>query len=59
MQKDGIDVKRAASLSAAGIGSVKMDNQFKYDQEDKNTFDKAVESTVVVTVGSKPPSDGM
>ena len=59
MQKDGIDVKRAASLSAAGIGSVKTENQFKYDQENKNTFDKAVENTEFITVGSKPPSDGM
>ena len=58
MQKEGIDVKLAASLSATGIGSIKSENQLKTDEESKNTFERAVENTVYSTVGSKPPADG-
>ena len=58
MQKDGIDVKMAASLSATGIGSLKTEAQIKQDKESKETFEKAVENTVYSTVGSKPPADG-
>ena len=58
MQKEGIDVKLAASLSATGIGSIKSENQLKTDEESKNTFERAVENTVYSSVGSKPPADG-
>ena len=58
MQKEGIDVKLAASLSAAGIGSVSTEYQHKTDEESQNKFERAVENTVYSTVGSKPPSDG-
>ena len=58
MQKDGIDVKRSASLSAAGIGSISTDNQFKTDRTNTEKFERAVENTKIVTVGSRYPSDG-
>ena len=58
MQKEGIDVKMAASLSAEGIGSVGAESHIKNDEESKDEFEKAVENTVYCTVGSKPPSDG-
>ena len=58
MQQDGIDVQMAASLSATGIGSVNTETQVKSSQEKKDKFERAVEKTLISTVGSKPPSDG-
>ena len=58
MQKNGIDVQMAASLSATGIGSIKAETQVKSTEDNKDTFERAVENTLISTVGSKPPSDG-
>eukprot|EP00795_Rhopilema_esculentum_P015657 gene15657-6942_t len=58
LHENGIDIKLAAEASAAGIGSVKTDNQFKTSKKNSETFENSVEKTETVTIGSKPPSDG-
>ncbi|XP_065054736.1 perforin-like protein 1 [Rhopilema esculentum] len=58
LSKSGIDVKFAAEASAAGIGSAKAEFQFKVDEEQKNKFEKSVETTKTVTIGSRPPANG-
>ena len=58
MRKSGIDIKLAAEASATGIGKLSTDNQLKITRENTEKFEKSVESTRVVTIGSKPPSDG-
>ena len=58
MQKHGIDVKRAASLSVAKLGSVSNEQEVSYQKEMIETFDKAVVNKECVTIGSKPPTDG-
>ena len=58
MQNRGIDVQMMASLAAAGIGSVNAETQVTSTKENKDTFERAVENTLVSTVGSRPPSDG-
>ena len=58
MQKDGIDIKGAASASALGQGSLESEKQIKVDRQSVEKFEKAVERTRVSTVGSKPPRDG-
>ena len=58
LQQDGVDIKRSAEASVAGLGSLKTDNQFKIDTKSTKKFEESVESTEYVTVGSKPPADG-
>ena len=59
LQKEGIDVKVSAEVSAAGVGSLSASAEVQKNKENKEKFEKSVENTKVVTVGSKPPSDGM
>ncbi len=58
LKEQGIDIKTAASVSAGslGKGDPKLDVKVTKKQTDK--FDKAVEQTTIVTIGSKPPADG-
>ena len=58
MQKEGIDVKVSASVSAEGIGSVSAEAGVKTDTSKLDKFQKSVEKTEIVTIGSKPPKDG-
>ena len=58
LQKNGFNLKRAAEVSVVGLGSASTSSEFGISTEDKKKYEEAVESTKIVTVGSKLPEDG-
>ena len=58
LEKDGINLKFAAEASVVGLGSASSSREFGITNEEKEKYEKSVESSTVVTTGSKLPEDG-
>ena len=58
LKEQGIDIKTTASVSAGPIGKGSAEAELKVTNDQKDKFEKAVEQTKIVTLGSRPPKDG-
>ena len=58
LQKDGFNMKMAAEASIAGLGSASSSSEFGLTTEDTKKYQESIESTKVVTIGSRLPQDG-
>ena len=58
LQKNGFNLKRAAEVSVPGLGSASTSTEFGISTEDSKKYEESVESTKIVTIGSKLPEDG-
>lgn len=48
----------AAEASLAGLGSVSSSSEFGITKEESEKYEKSIQSTKIVTIGSKLPDDG-
>ena len=58
LQKDGFNVKMAAEASISGLGSASSSSEFGMTTEDTKKYEESIESSKIVTIGSKLPEDG-
>ena len=58
LQKNGFNLKRAAEVSVVGLGSASTSAEFGISTEDKKKYEESIESTKLVTVGSRLPENG-
>lgn len=58
LQKNGLNLKMAAEASIEGLGSASSSSEFALNTEDTKKYQESIESSKVVTVGSKLPEDG-
>ena len=58
LQKDGVNVMLAAEASVVGLGSAKTSSETSVSKEESEKYQKSLENTKIVTIGSKLPEDG-
>ena len=58
LEKNGFNVKMAAEASISGLGSASSSSEFGMTTEDTKKYEESIESSKVVTIGSKLPEDG-
>ena len=58
LQKNGFDIKLAAEASITDVGSASTSSEFSITTEDKKKYEDSVESSRIITVGTRLPENG-
>ena len=58
LKKDDFSINTAAEASVFGLGSVSKSYEFGTTTEDSKKYQNSVDSTRIVTIGSKLPENG-
>ena len=58
LQKNGFDIKLASEASISEVGSASTSSEFSITTEDKQKYEKSIESSKIVTIGTRLPQDG-
>ena len=58
LHKNGFNLKLAAEASINGLGSASTSSEFGVTTEDTKKYQDSIETTKIVTIGTKLPEDG-
>ena len=58
LQKNGFDIKLAAEASITDVGSASTSSEFGITTEDRKKYEDSLESSRIITIGTRLPEDG-